>query len=107
MKLNIPVRQLVLYVLICLGAVGAFILFGHDVSEVLSAVVIGGDTPPAAEVTWMAAVLVLSALLTFLYRTASRRTANARIERLEQKVLGKIDDRTKKYSEAMMNAIFM
>lgn len=107
MKLNIPVRQLVLYVLICLGAVGAFILFGHNISEVLSDIVIGGGAPRAADVMWMAVFFVLSALLTFLYRTVSRRTANARIERLGQKVLGKIDDRTIKYSEAMMNAIFM
>ena len=107
MKINIPVRQLALYVLICLGAVSAFILFGHNISKVLSDIVIGGNAPGIPDVVWMAVSFVLSALLTFLYRIVSRRMANARIERLGQKVLGKIDDRTVKYSESMINAVFV
>lgn len=107
MKINIPTKHLVLYILMCLGAISAFILFGHSLSLILEEIVIYRQAPDSTPVIWMVLFFMLFAGLTFIYKVVSRRVANARIESLGRKILDKIDDQTMKYSESMMNAIFV
>lgn len=107
MKINIPAKYLVLYVLMCLGAVSAFILFGHNLSLILEDIVIRASTPDSSPLMWTAVFFMLFAVLTLTYKLVSQRVANKRIESLGRKVLDKIDDQTMKYSESMLNAVFV
>lgn len=107
MKINIPAKHLILYVLMCFGAISAFILFGHNLSLTLENIVIDGEKPDSGLVIRMALFFMLFVLLTFIFKVMSQRVANGRIEKLGRKILDRIDDQTVKYSEAMLNAVFV
>ncbi len=107
MKINIPAKYMVLYGLMCFGAVSAFILFGHHLSLTLENIVIDGNAPEYSSIIWMAVFFLLSAGLTFTFKVVSQRVANGRIESLGRKILETIDDQTMKHSESMLNAVFV
>ncbi|WP_411843463.1 ATP-binding cassette domain-containing protein [Salinicoccus sp. HZC-1] len=107
MKINIPAKHLVLYALMCLGAISAFILFGHNLSLILEDIVIGGNAPESTRVIWMAVFFILFTIITLAFKVISQHVANGRIESLGKQILDKIDDRTVKYSESMLNAVFV
>lgn len=107
MKINIPVKYIGLYTVICLFAVAAYVLFGHNLSLLLEDIVIDRSGPRPQLLLWMTVFFVLYTSITMLYTTVSQRIANRRIEDLGRKIIDKTDDQTDKESESMMNAVFV
>ncbi|WP_020007018.1 ATP-binding cassette domain-containing protein [Salinicoccus albus] len=107
MKINMPVKYMGLYTVICLAAIAAYVGFGHHLSLLLEDIVMARSAPGGQLLLWMAVFFVLYTSISLLYTTVSQRIANRRIETLGRKIISKIDDQTFKESESMMNAVFV
>ena len=105
MKLNLSLKQAVLYSFTAIISLVFYIAFGHHLSRILESIVIGTDLNITQSLTYMSVFFILFILTDKFYNLYTRMSANHSIERKAGQLIDRIDVKTQRESEGMINAL--
>ena len=107
MKLNLKLKHAVLYSLIAIISVVFYIAFGHYLSRILESIVMDTGLKITEPLMYMSAFFVLFILTDKLYNLFTRTAANKSIEQKANMLIDRIDVKTQRESEGMINALLV
>ena len=107
MKLNLSLKHAALYGLIAVISVLFYIGFGHHLSRILESIVMGTALNITQALIYMSAFFVLFILTDKLYNFYTRTRANKSIELKAGRLIDRIDVKTQREPEGMINALLV
>lgn len=107
LKLNLSLKHAVLYSLIAAISLVFYIAFGHQLSRILESIVMAKDLSILAPLIYMSAFFVLFIITDKFYNLYTRMSANKSIEGKAHQLIDRIDVKTQRESEGMINALLV
>ncbi|CDZ98976.1 ATP-binding/permease protein CydD [Jeotgalicoccus saudimassiliensis] len=107
MKLNLNLKHAVLYGFIAVISVVFYIAFGHHLSRILESIVMDTGVKLTAPLMYMSAFFVLFILTDKLYSLYTKIVANKSIELKANQLIDRIDVKTQRESESLINALLV
>lgn len=107
MKLNLNLKQAFLYSLLAIISVVFYIAFGHHLSLIMESIVIGTGLNITQSLAYMSVFFILFILMDKFYNLYTRRSANKSIEHKAGQLIDRIDVKTQRESEGMINALLV
>lgn len=107
MKLNLSLKQAVLYSLTAAISIIFFIAFGHQLSRIMESIVIDTSLNMTQSILYMSVFFILFILTDKFYNLYTRSSANQSIEQKAGQLIDRIDVKTQRESEGMINALLV
>lgn len=107
LKLNLSLKRAVLYSLIAAISLAFYIAFGHQLSRILESIVMDKGLKITEPLIYMSAFFVLFIITDKFYNLYTRMSANKSIERKADQLIDRIDVKTQRESEGMINALLV
>lgn len=107
LKLNLSLKRAVLYSLIAAISLAFYIAFGHQLSRILESIVMAKDLSILSPLIYMSAFFVLFIITDKFYNLYTQMSANKSIERKADQLIDRIDVKTQRESEGMINALLV
>lgn len=107
MKLNLDKKYVVLYGLISTIGVLFYIAFGHYLSLTLEAIVMDESVNMTSSLIFIAAFFILFVVTDKLYKLYTTVKGNQSIESIANKLFSKIDVKSRRDSEKMINSVMV
>lgn len=107
LKLNLSLKRAVLYSLIAAISLAFYIAFGHQLSRILESIVMDKGLKITEPLIYMSAFFVLFIIIDKFYNLYTRMSANKSIERKADQLIDRIDVKTQRESEGMINALLV
>ena len=107
MKINLDKKYVLLYVVIAAVSVSFYIAFGHYLSLILEAIVMGETINFTQRLIYIAVFFILFIITDKLYKLYTTMKGNQRIESIANSLISKIDVKSRRDSETMINSIMV
>lgn len=107
MKVDLSKKYVLLYSLIAVASVFFYVAFGHFLSRILESIVMDESLGMTMMLSYMSVFFILFILTDKFYGLYTRRLANKRIENTAGDLIDRVNVKTQRESEGMINALLV